>query len=124
MLTEKGVLPGKDKTEAIRESSPPGSIRQEVYRNLQLLPSQRQKLCTEGCPAQQADLKGFGMEKRGTSVGSAESLRGAEAMPPEPTHLAYPDPARKSPGSRRLYSLGGHSSLIQFDDDDNPRALG
>ena len=28
MLTEKGVLPGKDKTEAIRESSPPRNIRQ------------------------------------------------------------------------------------------------
>ena len=39
MLTENGLLPGKDKTQAIKESSSPRNIRQ-VHRNLQLLQSE------------------------------------------------------------------------------------
>ena len=132
LLTPTGILPGVDKTKAIREFDPPTSIRQvrefiglcNYFRNSikdfakysQYLTVLTRKDCPwEGGPLPREALEAF------------SALKNALLTAPV---LAYPDPSRPyhllvdaAVGSEdRPGGMG--ASLVQFDDDGNPHPIG
>ena len=131
-LTSKGVLPGKDKTKAIREFPPPETIRQvrefvglcnffrnavkdfaQISKPLTVLTGQKQSW-KEG-PLPKPALEAF------------HKLKQALLSPPV---LAYPDPSKDyhllvdaSQGSEECPG-GLGATLVQMDNDGNPHPIG
>ena len=132
MLTEKGVSPGKDMTEAIRESSPPKNIRQvrEFTGICNYFRASVKNFAQKAAPLNRLTSKDSGWKGGELPEEALKAYKGAEAVPPEQPVLAYPDPARDyhlvvDASIRSEDTPGGiGASLIQFDDEDNPRAVG
>ena len=131
-LTSEGILPGKDKTEAIRDFKPPSTIRQvrefvglcNYFRasvpNFSKHSGQLTKLMKKDSGWSGGDLPPESLE-------AFETLKSRLLSPPV---LAYPDPRREyhlvvdaSLGSEGIPG-GLGAALIQYDDEDIPHPVG
>ena len=131
-LTEDGVKPGKDKTQAIRECKPPRTVRQvrEFTGLCNYFRASVKDFAAKAAPlnkltSKNSDWKGGDLPPE--ALLAFEALRSSLVSPEV---LAYPDPQREyhlvvdaAIGSDEAPG-GLGASLIQFDDEDRPRAVG
>ena len=121
-----------DKTQAIKESSPPRNVRQvrEFVGICNYFRASVKDFAQKAAPLNRLTAKDSGWkggELPEEALRAYEELKESLLSPPV---LAYPDPSRDyhlvvdaSIGSEDTPG-GIGASLIQFDDDDNPRAVG
>ena len=96
MLTEKGVLPGKDKTQAIKESSSPRNVRQvrEVTGFCNYFRASAKNFTQKAALLNRLTSKDSGWKGEELAEEAQKAYEELKQCLPSPQVLAFPDPAR------------------------------